>query len=173
MGRFIAVAVLAALLGTTAIPAEKIVPRAGLALAPLPTDDAVRKGMVTIRDLVRTNHSLITHRRMPPDHAMRFAAQVKVEADQILATSNLSGEARDKLRGLLEEIVTGIDAVAKPDAGAQAKKDAEVQKRAEQQARQELERQRARQQQLDAAAAQLKAAQEKYDSVANQSQSRQ
>jgi hypothetical protein len=117
MGRFIAVAVLAALLGTAAIPAEKIVPRAGLALAPLPTDEAVRKGMVTIRDLVSTNHSLITYRRMPPDHAMRFAAQVKVEADQILATSNLSGEARDKLRALLEEIVTGIGAVAKPDAG--------------------------------------------------------
>ena len=39
------------------------------AFAPLPTDEPVRKGMLAIRDLVRINHSLVTHRRMPPDHA--------------------------------------------------------------------------------------------------------
>lgn len=98
----------------------KIVPRAGHAIAPLPTDAAVQKGMTAIRDLVATNHSLVTHRRMPPDHALRFAAQVKVEADRILATSSLSGEARDKLKALLEEIVTGLGAVAKPAEGATA-----------------------------------------------------
>ena len=38
-------------------------------MAPLPTDEPVRKGMPAIRDLVRINHSLVTHRRMPPDHA--------------------------------------------------------------------------------------------------------
>ncbi len=117
IGRIIATAIFFALLGTPAAPADKIVPRAGHAIAPLPTDEAVRKGMATIRDLVRTNHSLVTHRRMPPDHALRFAAQVKIEADRILATSNLSGEAQEKLRALLEEVVTGIGAVAKPDAG--------------------------------------------------------
>jgi hypothetical protein len=76
--------------------------------------------MATIRDLVRTNHSLVTHRRMPPDHALRFAAQVKVEADKILATTSLSGDSLDKLKSLLEEIVTGLGAVAKPDGGTTA-----------------------------------------------------
>lgn len=96
----------------------KIVPPAGHALAPLPTDAAVRDGMLKIRDLVRTNHSLVTHRRMPPDHAQRFAAQVKIEADSILAKSRLQGDSLEKLRKLLEEIVTGIGAVAKPGGGA-------------------------------------------------------
>ncbi len=49
--------------------------------------------MLAIRDLVRTNHSLVTHRRMPPDHAARFAKQVKAEADGILASSKIAGEA--------------------------------------------------------------------------------
>ena len=64
-----------------------MVPPAGEVVAPLPTDEAVRRGMLAIRDLVRLNHSLVTHRRMPPDHAARFVRQVKVEADTILATS--------------------------------------------------------------------------------------
>lgn len=118
--RIIALALAAALLAGPAVSAEKIVPRAGFAIAPLPTDAAVQKGMAAIRDIVATNHSLVTHRRMPPDHALRFAAQVKVEADKILATTGLSGEACDKLKALLEEIVTGLGAVAKPDAGTDA-----------------------------------------------------
>jgi hypothetical protein len=117
IGRIVATAVLLALLGTSAAPADKIVPRSGHAIAPLPTDEPVRKGMLAIRDLVRINHSLITHRRMPPDHALRFAAQVKIEAERMLATSNISGDAREKLHALLEEIVTGVGAVAKPEAG--------------------------------------------------------
>ena len=40
---------------------------------------------------------------------------MKIEADRILATSNISGEARDKLRVLLEEIVAGLGAVAGKD----------------------------------------------------------
>jgi hypothetical protein len=91
-----------------------MIPSAGQAFAPLPTDQPVRRGMLAIRDLVRTNHSLVTHRRMPPDHAARFAKQVKAEADTILATSKIAGDAREMLRALLDEIVAGIDAVAKP-----------------------------------------------------------
>jgi hypothetical protein len=108
---------LGTLLGVPVAAAEKIVPRAGFALAPLPTDAAVHKGMMSIRDLVATNHSLITHRRMPPDHALRFAAQVKIEADKILATTSLSGDALEKLKSLLEEVVTGLGDVAKPSEG--------------------------------------------------------
>lgn len=118
--RIIALALAAALLAGSAASAEKIVPRAGLAIAPLPTDAAVQKGMAAIRDIVRTNHSLVTHRRMPPDHAQRFAAQVKVEADRILATTSLSGDALGKLKVLLEEVVNGLGAVAKPAEGTDA-----------------------------------------------------
>ena len=98
-------------------PAETggMVPPAGRVVAPLPTDEAVRRGMLAIRDLVRVNHSLVTHRRMPPDHAARFARQVKVEAETILATSKIGGEPREKLRGVLDEIVAGIEAVAGRD----------------------------------------------------------
>ena len=28
----------------------------------------VRKGLMAVRHLVRINHPLVTHRRMPPDH---------------------------------------------------------------------------------------------------------
>jgi hypothetical protein len=118
--RVFALALAATLLTAPVVAADKIVPRAGFAIAPLPTDAAVQKGMATIRDVVRTNHSLVTHRRMPPDHALRFAAQVKVEADKILATTSLSGDSLDKLKTLLEEIVTGLGAVAKPAEGTSA-----------------------------------------------------
>ena len=84
-------------------------------VAPLPTDEPVRRGMLAIRDLVRVNHSLVTHRRMPPDHAARFVRQVKVEADTILATSKIAGDGRDKLRAVLDDIVAGIAAVAGRD----------------------------------------------------------
>ena len=40
---------------------------------------------------------------------------MKVEADSILATSKIAGEAREKLRAVLDEIVAGIDAVAGRD----------------------------------------------------------
>ena len=118
--RIVALLLLALSFSAPAPAAEKIVPRAGQAIAPLPTDAAVQNGMATIRDLVRTNHSLVTHRRMPPDHAQRFAAQVKIEADKILATTSLSGDSLDKLKALLEEIVTGLGAVAKPAEGTDA-----------------------------------------------------
>jgi hypothetical protein len=120
ISRIFALLLLGTLLGAPIAAAEKIVPRAGFALAPLPTDAAVHKGMTTIRDLVATNHSLITHRRMPPDHALRFAAQVKIEADKILATTSLSGDALEKLHALLEEVVIGLGAVAKASEGTVA-----------------------------------------------------
>jgi hypothetical protein len=43
---------------------------------------------------------------------------VKAESEKILSTTKLSGDGREKLRALLDEIVAGIDAVAKPAAGA-------------------------------------------------------
>ena len=81
-------------------------------MARWPTDEPVRKGMLAIRDLVRLNHSLITHRRMPPDHAARFAKAIKTQADTILATSKASGAARERLRALTDAIIAGVEAVA-------------------------------------------------------------
>jgi hypothetical protein len=120
LGRLALAGLIIGLLGAPAPAADKIVPPAGHAAAPLPTDEPVREGMLAIRELVRINHSLVTHRRMPPDHALRFAAQVKIEAERMLATSKLSGEAQERLRALLAEIVKGVGAVAHPegDAGA-------------------------------------------------------
>ena len=83
----------------------------------LPTDAAVRSGMIAIRDLVRLNHSLITHRRMPPDHAQRFARAIKAQADTILATGTTSGKAKQRLSSLLDEVIAGVDAVAHPERG--------------------------------------------------------
>ena len=116
--RHLAIVVVLLVLGLPAAAAEKLLPSSGAAFAPLPADEPVRKGMLAIRELVRTNHSLVTHRRMPPDHAQRFAKQVKAEAEKILSATKLSGDGREKLRGLLDDIVAGIDAVAKPAAGS-------------------------------------------------------
>ncbi|MNC91751.1 hypothetical protein D3C83_80630 [compost metagenome] len=43
---------------------------------------------------------------------------MKAESEKILSTTKLSGDGREKLRGVLDEIVASIDAVAKPAAGA-------------------------------------------------------
>ncbi len=116
MRTVLSLALAAALLGgAVALAAGDREPTAATAPARWPTDEPVRKGMLAIRDLVRINHSLVTHRRMPPDHAARFARQVKVEADGILATSRITGEARERLRALLDNIVTGVGAVAARD----------------------------------------------------------
>jgi hypothetical protein len=112
-----AVAALISLLGASVLVAGDGSPgQYEVAATRWPTDEPVRRGMQAIRDLVRTNHSLVTHRRMPPDHALRFAAQVKIEADRILTTSSIPREALDRLRALLVEIVAGVGAVAGRDS---------------------------------------------------------
>ena len=107
-------AIAAAAVALAAVPANAAEPVGAerQELARLPTDEPVRKGMLAIRDLVRLNHSLVTHRRMPPDHAARFAAAIKAQVDTILATSAASGAARERLRALTDAIVAGVDAVA-------------------------------------------------------------
>jgi hypothetical protein len=85
-----------------------------------PTDEPARTGMVAIRDLVRGNHSLITHRRMPPDYAVRFAKEIKAQADGILALSKMEGEAKERLGALLAEVTAGVEAVANPEKGVTA-----------------------------------------------------
>lgn len=90
---------------------------AGQAQEKLATDEPLRSGMISIRDLVRINHSLVTHRRMPPDHAARFAQAIRQQADTILATSTVPAASKEKLRALLDEITAGVEAVAHPERG--------------------------------------------------------
>jgi hypothetical protein len=54
---------------------------------------------------------------MPADHAARFATAIKAQADTILAASKVSGEAKERLSALLDEVVAGVEAVAHPERG--------------------------------------------------------
>ncbi len=98
--------------GITLPATAKSEPSAETTNALWPTDEALRSGMVAIRELVRLNHSLITHRRMPPDHAIRFAAAIRAQANTILASTRVSGASRERLREMLDEIVADVEAVA-------------------------------------------------------------
>jgi len=108
---------LAAVLPLSLVSASAAETEAARAAEKWPTDDALRSGMLVIRNLVRTNHSLVTHRRMPPDHAKRFAAAIKSEAANILATSSVPGPAKAVLSDILDEITEGVEAVAHPEQG--------------------------------------------------------
>lgn len=117
MRMLVAVIAACSLLGVGSLPGARANEPQQQAAAKLATDEALRSGMIAIRDLVRINHSLVTHRRMPPDHAARFAQAITAQADTILATSTVSASAKEKLRVLLDEITGGIEAVAHPERG--------------------------------------------------------
>jgi hypothetical protein len=72
----------------------------------------MRRAMTAIRDLVVTNHSLVTHRRMSPSAASRFASDIRATADAVRASqAGSSGEAASELDRLLDRLVTAADAV--------------------------------------------------------------
>ena len=75
--------------------------------------------MAAIRTLVAQHHSLVTHRRLPPDMAVRFAAQVRNLTESIVANSSVSGVSADALAPLLGSINDGAEAIAgrKPEVG--------------------------------------------------------
>lgn len=117
-----AVLLLAALVSTAPLSVSyaqtKIVPRAGFAIAPLPTDEPVRKGMDAIRDLVKANHALAVHRSMTPEQGVDFARKVHNEAAKIRKQTKLSGEALERLSERLSEIEAGADQVEGTQPGA-------------------------------------------------------
>lgn len=78
----------------------------------LQTDEPLRKGMAKLRSLVHHHHSLVTHRRLPPDLAVRFAAQVRNETDAIVARSAVTAQSADVLTPILGKIVDGAEAIA-------------------------------------------------------------
>lgn len=86
----------------------------------IPTDEPLRKGMHEIRRLVIDHHSLVTHRRLPPDMAVRFAAEVRSRTELIVAKSKVAGPDADALSPIIGKLVEGAEAVAgrKPDMQA-------------------------------------------------------
>lgn len=77
------------------------------------TDAVLREGLTEIRSLVLRHHTLITHRRISPDDARRFAADIQREADRTVTGLLLSGEPRDEARRLLAAIDAGAAQVAR------------------------------------------------------------
>lgn len=109
---------LALLAGSTpalAEPRADTVSRGQVPVAPaeqLATDAVLRAGMATIKKLVHDHHSLVTHRRLPPDAAISFAARVRNETDAIVAKSTLTGKAADEIAPILGKLLDGAEAVA-------------------------------------------------------------
>lgn len=80
--------------------------------AKFPTDDALRAHMAAIRKVTLDNHTLVTHRRMPPADARRFADIVAREVREIKANAGLPNDAKAEIEVLLGEIAIGAEAVA-------------------------------------------------------------
>lgn len=77
----------------------------------LPTSDIVRREMTAIRELVAANHSLITHRRMPKQAALTFAARITGHV-RALRKAIAGNDAKAALSPLLDAIERGARAVA-------------------------------------------------------------
>lgn len=91
------------------LPSPPTAPVKGL----IPADENLRKGMVAIRTLVLKSHSLITHRRMPPADARKFAIDIKAEVKRILsAAMNRKSDVSIAITRLMTDIVEGAEAVA-------------------------------------------------------------
>lgn len=112
--------------GGAAVGAEAVGAPAGTSTAPggvdarakhLDTDEPLRKGMMQIRALVEQHHSLVTHRRLSPDMAARFTAELHNITRFIVANSAVTGEARDVIADLAVRMNVGAEAIAgrKPD----------------------------------------------------------
>lgn len=84
----------------------------GVEAAKWSTDDPVRRAMKAVRDIVVRDHSLVTHRRMPPAGARAFHASIKSEMERMLAETKVEGEAQAALRTVAAEIAGGAEAVA-------------------------------------------------------------
>jgi hypothetical protein len=77
--------------------------------AKFPTDDALRAHMAAIRKVTLDNHTLVTHRRMPPADARRFADIVAREVREIKANAGLPNDAKAEIEVLLGEIAIGAE----------------------------------------------------------------
>lgn len=73
-----------------------------------PPSASLQSGMAAIRKLVRDVHSLITHRRLPPDQARRFATDLKRYVTALKA--NTSEPRLNEILTLLAEAAEQIGA---------------------------------------------------------------
>ena len=67
--------------------------------------------MAAIRKLTLDNHTLVTHRRMPPAAARKFQKRVTQEITRIRADAAAHAEAGSPLDAILTDIAVGADAV--------------------------------------------------------------
>jgi hypothetical protein len=77
-----------------------------------PASDAMRSEMAAIRKLVIDAHSLITHRRIAPGQARRFAADLKLHVKAL----NADPAAR-VMTALLKDIADSADQIGSGSAG--------------------------------------------------------
>lgn len=79
----------------------------------LPTTEAVRTAMKAIRDLTLNNHTLVTHRRMPPASAKKFRSDIKGQVGLVRAAEgSLEVDAAKEIEAVVAAIEKGADAVA-------------------------------------------------------------
>jgi len=77
-----------------------------------PTDDTLRTAMAAIRKATLDNHTLVTHRRMPPSDARRFADMIAKETSRAREGTQVPPGAKAELDSILADIVAGAEAVA-------------------------------------------------------------
>lgn len=77
-----------------------------------PTDETIRTAMATIRKATLENHTLVTHRRMPPATAQSFAKTIVAAASRIRTDTQVPTGAKATLEPILADIVAGAEAVA-------------------------------------------------------------
>jgi hypothetical protein len=85
-----------------------------------PASKEVRQGMAAIRAIVVRNHTPITHRRISAGEIARFAAELQMQVDRLIANTISDIEQRARLRRILPEIDAGAQAVAQASGSMQA-----------------------------------------------------
>ncbi|MGE0023121.1 MAG: hypothetical protein AB7S70_05745 [Hyphomicrobium sp.] len=85
---------------------------ASAADAQWPTGEVLRSAMAAIRKATLDNHTLVTHRRMPPASAVKFAEEIAREVDRIRTGADVPPAAKPDLDALLADIASGAEAVA-------------------------------------------------------------
>lgn len=77
-----------------------------------PTDETVRSAMAAIRKATLDTHTLVTHRRMPPPDARRFAETIAKETARARNGALGQPAAKAELEPILRDIMAGAEAVA-------------------------------------------------------------
>lgn len=78
----------------------------------LPSDPVLRREMAAIRQATLDVHTLVTHRRMPPDMATRYAVTVTGRIHDIRAVTTRPADVVRELEPLLSSLALGAEAVA-------------------------------------------------------------